>query len=106
MLNFFGILAGAFTFLAIGVSHPLVIKAEYHLGKKGWWLFLVAGLICCTLSLLVSGTLPSVVFGAFAFSFFWGILEMFKQEERVLKGWFPENPRRAAYYADLRARRG
>ena len=105
VLNTFGILLGAFTFLAIGISHPLVIKAEYHIGKKSWWMFCAGGLVCSILSLLMENSLVSAVLGAFAFSFFWGILEVFKQEQRVLKGWFPENPRRAAYYAALRARR-
>ncbi len=29
---------------------------------------------------------------------FWGILEMHQQEHRVIKGWFPENPKRHGYY--------
>ncbi len=32
----------------------------------------------------------------------WGIHEMFLQEKRVLRGWFPENPRRHDYYAARR----
>ena len=28
--------------------------------------------------------------------------EMFKQEKRVLRGWFPENPSRHEYYEALR----
>lgn len=32
--------------------------------------------------------------GGFAFCCFWGIHEMFLQEKRVLRGWFPENPKR------------
>lgn len=28
----------------------------------------------------------------------WGIHEMFLQEKRVLRGWFPENPARHEYY--------
>jgi hypothetical protein len=31
---------------------------------------------------------------------------MFLQEKRVLKGWFPENPKRHAYYAQKRAQLG
>lgn len=34
----------------------------------------------------------------FAFSCLWGIHEMFLQEKRVLRGWFPENPARHEYY--------
>ena len=32
--------------------------------------------------------------GVFAFSSFWTIKEVFEQEERVKKGWFPKNPKR------------
>ena len=39
-----------------------------------------------------------MVMGGFAFSCFWSIHEMFQQERRVLRGWFPENPKRHDYY--------
>ena len=32
--------------------------------------------------------------GVFAFSSFWTIKELFEQQERVRKGWFPANPKR------------
>ena len=32
----------------------------------------------------------------------WGIHEMFLQEKRVLRGWFPENPKRQEYYRKRR----
>ena len=101
-MNYTGILVGAATFAAIGLCHPLVIKAEYYIGRKSWWLFLLAGLAFSALSLFTKNYLGSTIAGAFAFSFFWGILEIFEQEKRVLKGWFPENPKRAAYYAARR----
>lgn len=101
-MNFTGILIGAATFAAIGMGHPLVIKAEYYIGRKSWWLFLLAGIVCSVLSLFIESIVISTIVGAFAFSFFWGILEVFEQEKRVLKGWFPENPRRKAYYDKLR----
>ena len=102
LMNYIGILVGAATFMAIGLCHPLVIKAEYYIGRKSWWLFLLAGLICSAVSVCIENYLGSTIAGAFAFSFFWGILEVFQQEKRVLKGWFPENPKRAAYYAAKR----
>ena len=40
----------------------------------------------------------SGIIGGFAFSCLWGIHEMFLQEKRVLRGWFPENPARHEYY--------
>lgn len=97
-----GILLGAATFLCIGAFHPLVIQAEYRWGRRCWWAFLLAGLLTAAGSLLVKSFLLSAVLGAVAFSFFWSILELFEQEKRVLKGWFPENPRRHDYYAAKR----
>ena len=34
--------------------------------------------------------------------YYWGIHELIAQEKRVLKGWFPENPKRSEYYARQR----
>ncbi len=93
-LNFFGLLVGIATFLIIGLFHPLVIKAEYYLGVKSWWLFFVAGLITCVASLLVTDRVVSILLGVFAFSSFWSIGEIFHQRKRVEKGWFPANPKR------------
>lgn len=101
-MNFSGIIVGAATFLIIGFCHPLVIKAEYHWGKKSWWLFLLGGIVLAVISLLMRDDLPATVAGAGAFSFFWGIGEVFAQEKRVVKGWFPENPKRHEYYESLR----
>lgn len=103
-MDFNGIIVGAATFLIIGLCHPLVIKAEYYIGKKSWWGFLAVGIVLAGISLTISDTTLSTVFGAGAFSFFWGIGEVIEQEKRVLKGWFPENPRRHDYYENLRNR--
>lgn len=86
-----GIIIGAATFLTIGVFHPLVIKAEYHLGVRSWWLFLLVGLACIAGSLLTSGTL-SILLGVVGFSSLWSILELVKQRKRVDRGWFPAGP--------------
>lgn len=93
-MNFTGIIIGAATFLCIGLFHPIVIKAEYHLGVGCWWAFLFLGIACLAGSLFVSATIPSTILGVVAFSSFWSILEIFKQRERVEKGWFPKNPKR------------
>ena len=45
-------------------------------------------------SVWVSSLFWSSLLGVFAFSSFWTIKEIFEQEERVRKGWFPKNPRR------------
>ena len=49
-MNINGIIIGAAVFLSIGICHPLVIKMEYYLGKRSWWIWLVAGLAFCVLS--------------------------------------------------------
>lgn len=92
--NFYGVIMGLATFLVIGLFHPLVIKAEYYIGVKSWWLFLVAGILFMLSSLLVSDIILSVFLGVVAFSSFWSIGEVFQQKKRVEKGWFPANPKR------------
>ena len=93
-MNFSGIIIGLCTFLIIGVCHPLVIKAEYHFGKGCWWLFLLAGIGFAAISLFIDSMVWSTIAGVAAFSSFWSILELFEQEKRVKKGWFPANPRK------------
>lgn len=93
-LNFSGIIIGVATFLVIGLFHPLVIKAEYYIGVKSWWLFLVLGILSGVASLLVANLIISILLGVVAFSSFWSIGEVFQQRKRVEKGWFPANPKR------------
>ena len=97
-MNFNGIIVGAAVFLSIGICPPAVIKMEYHLGKQSWWIWLAAGVVLSALSLFVKNDTLSTLIGGFAFSCLWGIGEMFLQEKRVLRGWFPENPARHEYY--------
>ncbi|MDD7010594.1 MAG: DUF4491 family protein [Candidatus Cryptobacteroides sp.] len=93
-MNYVGVIIGLATFLIIGLFHPIVIKAEYHFGKQCWWVFEIAGLLFCLGSLLVENIICSSLSGVTAFSCFWSILELFEQEKRVKKGWFPSNPKR------------
>ena len=93
-LNFGGLLIGIATFLIIGLFHPIVVKAEYFFGTAIWWIFLVLGLIGTAISLVVSNMVISTLLGVFAFSCFWTIKELFEQEKRVERGWFPKNPKR------------
>ena len=44
-MNLYGIITAVATFIIIGLFHPLVIKAEYHLGTGCWWIFCIAGLL-------------------------------------------------------------
>jgi len=97
-MNFNGIIVGAAVFLIIGICHPIVIKLEYYYGKQSWWVMGLAGIIFSCASLFLTSFLWSTILGAAAFSCFWGIHEILTQEKRVLKGWFPENPKRHAYY--------
>lgn len=101
-MNYNGIIVGAAVFLIIGICHPAVIKMEYQWGRQSWWVFLVAGLACAAVSLFIRSSVVSTILGGFTFSCFWSIHEMFKQEKRVLKGWFPENPARHDYYEKKR----
>lgn len=94
IMNFNGIILGIAAFFSIGVFHPIVVKAEYYFGKNCWWAFALAGVFFVVLSLLVAETISSALFGVVGFSCFWSIFELFQQEERVAKGWFPKNPRR------------
>ena len=82
------------TFLIIGLFHPVVVKAEYYWGTKCWWIFLVLGIGGVVASLCVENILIASLLGVFAFSSFWTIKEVFEQEDRVKKGWFPKNPKR------------
>ena len=93
-MNFDGLLIGIATFLIIGLFHPVVVKAEYYWGTKCWWIFLLLGLIGVGLSLWFESVFISAICGVFAFYSFWTIKEVFEQEERVRKGWFPRNPKR------------
>jgi len=92
--NLMGLTIGIATFLIIGLFHPIVIKAEYYLGTKCWWMFLLLGLVFIALSIVIKEIFFSTIMGVIAFSCFWSILEIFEQTKRVEKGWFPANPKR------------
>ena len=89
-----GLVIGICTFLIIGIFHPIVVKAEYYWGTKCWWIFLLLGIVGVIASLYTENILIASLLGVFAFSSFWTIKEVFEQEERVKKGWFPKNPKR------------
>lgn len=94
MTAFYGILIGFGTFVIIGVLHPVVIKAEYHIGKKIWPAFLALGLLSVSGSCLTGNILLSALLAVLGFSLLWSIRELFEQEERVKKGWYPANPKK------------
>lgn len=94
LLHFEGLLLGLATFMVIGIFHPIVIKTEYYFGTRPWWVFLLLGIACSAGALFVEEVFWSALLGIVGFSSFWTIKELFEQEERVRKGWFPKNPRR------------
>lgn len=94
-MYFQGLIIAVATFLIIGVFHPVVIKAEYYWGVKCWPLFAVVGILLLIASLFISSTLIAAVLGVTGCSALWSILELFQQRERVRKGWFPKNPKKA-----------
>ena len=95
-MNYEGILIGVGAFVIIGALHPVVIKAEYHFGKRVWPAFLAAGLACCAASLWLPGVVLPALAAVLGCSLLWSIRELYEQEERVKKGWFPANPQRKA----------
>lgn len=99
-MNFTGLIIGIAAFLCIGIFHPIVIKAEYYYSKRCWWWFLLVGIIGIFLSLKATNIIFSTIIGIFAFCCLWSIGELFQQERRVLKGWFPKNPQRKTPYPD------
>ena len=91
-MHIIGILIGAATFLIIGALHPVVIKAEYHIGKRCWPAFLIGGLASTVGALFCGVQWLSSLLAVLGFSLFWSIGELFEQEKRVVKGWFPAKP--------------
>ena len=97
-MYFTGIIIAVVTVLTIGTWHPIVIKAEYHWGTRPWVAFLLVGIGCCVAALFIENVYLSSFLGVFGASALWGIGELFAQRKRVLKGWFPMNPKRRGDY--------
>lgn len=90
----YGLLIGAISFIIIGIFHPIVIKCEYYFTDRVWPIFLIGGIIFCSLSLLVHHIVLSASLAVTGFTMLWSIGELKEQTERVKKGWFPKNPNR------------
>lgn len=91
-MNLNGFLIGFGVFLMIGASHPIVIEGECYIGKQIWPLFVLFGVAALVVSLSPHGTISSALTAVLGVSRLWNILELFKQEERAKKDWFPKNP--------------
>lgn len=92
-MNFESIIVAVATFFIIGIFHPIVIKCEYYFSKKIWPVFLVAGIGFLIVAIFIQG-LVSILLAITGTSCLWSIKELFAQEKRVEKGWFPKNPNR------------
>lgn len=90
--NWTGLLVAFFSYIIIGVFHPIVIQCQYHFTEKVWPVFLAAGLLLMGCSLFVQGT-ASIPLGIAGASCLWSIRELKEQTKRVEKGWFPRNPK-------------
>ena len=84
--HLFGITAGLFTFLIIGLFHPLVIKGYYYFGLRVRYAFLIMGIIAAVAAFMVEDNMWSTLLGVLAFSSFWSIKEIGEQRERVARG--------------------
>lgn len=97
-MYFTGIVIAVSTFISIGVFHPIVIKAEYYFGTRPWWIFLLVGIVLCIVALFIENVIISSITGVVGASSLWAIGELFSQRKRVIKGWFPMNPKRKSEY--------
>ena len=93
-MHFDGLIIAIATFIIIGVFHPVVIKAEYYWGTKCWPVFAILGLLTLLIAMCMENTMVSAILAVLACTFFWSIVELYHQKKRVLKGWFPMNPKR------------
>lgn len=94
LLNWTGLIIGSATFFLIGIFHVVVIKAEYYFGKNIWPAFASVGTAALTCSVLLGNAIFSSIVAVFGITCLWSIKELFEQEKRVQKGWFPKNSRR------------
>jgi hypothetical protein len=99
-LYFTGIIIAVSTFLAIGIFHPVVVKTEYYFGTRPWLFFLLLGIGLCICALFIENVILSSVTGVVGASALWSIGELFSQRKRVMKGWFPMNPKRRSDYGE------
>lgn len=93
-MNWKGIEVGVTAFVLIGCFHPIVIRCEYYFSKAVWPVFGLVGLLALAGSLWISDAGASAIAAVFGITCLWSIKELFEQEKRVQKGWFPKNPNR------------
>ena len=74
-INFIGILIALFSYVIIGVFHPIVIKCQYYFTDKIWPAFLVAGLLLLIASLFVQN-IASILLSITGAGCLWSIHEV------------------------------
>ena len=97
-MNIQGLIVGLVSFMLIGIFHVIVLKCEYYFSKKIWPIFFMAGFVSLIGSLYMENAVLSSVSAVFGFTCLWSIRELFEQEERVRKGWYPRNPKHEQRY--------
>lgn len=103
-MYFQGLIIAIATFFIIGLCHPIVIKSEYYFGVRCWPFFAAGGALTLAASLFVEDIFWAALLGVTGCSLLWSILEIFDQRDRVLKGWFPKNPKHPERYEGLKPR--
>jgi hypothetical protein len=93
-MSLFGPLAGLLSLLAIGLGFFWVIRAEYALGWRWWYVFMGAGIALVLLSIFAGSALLSCLLGIAGASIAWGSTELGAQAARAGLGWYPANPRK------------
>ncbi|MGO8695749.1 MAG: DUF4491 family protein [Rectinemataceae bacterium] len=93
-MSLFGLLAGLIALFAIGLGFFWVIRAEFGLGRRWWYVFMGAGLVLVLLSIFAGSPLLSCLLGIAGASLVWGSTELGAQAARAELGWYPANPRR------------
>ncbi len=68
--HFIGLFTGLCTFLIIGLFHPVVIKCHYYFGTRCWWWFLILGIACCAVSIIVESAIWSTLPGVNKFTYY------------------------------------
>ncbi|MCR4746568.1 MAG: DUF4491 family protein [Lachnospiraceae bacterium] len=89
-----GLIIGVFMLLCTGIFHPIVIKTEYYYTKNVWPVFLIAGLAAIGVSLFIENFVLRGCIAILGITCIWCIVELFEQEKRVERGWFPNGRKR------------
>ncbi len=75
-----------------GILHVAVVKWEFRWGTKGWWLYLIFGILCIPVSFFTTSVLLKSSLIIVGTNLLWTVHEIFKQYDRVEKDWFPSGP--------------